>query len=191
MAENLKVTRYRNGDFIIDGTEIGDYSEEIAPKYRFVYNDNEENVNIYGRLYTWYVVNDERNICPVGWRIPTDKDFKELEYFLGMSMQNIDSICALDNEISGKLKEVGFSHWLSPNSGATNESGFTALPGGYRRRYANEFDYMGKYGCFWSSTEQDENNAWYRHLYSDTAGICRTYNLKNYGFSVRCIKDEG
>lgn len=190
MAENLKVTRYRNGDYITDGTGIGDYSNEEEPKYCFAYNDEEDNVATYGRLYTWYVVNDTRKISPEGWHIPSDEEWKELSIYLGMDEEIAELICVVDsNDISGKLKEEGNSHWFAPNVGATNESGFTALPGGYRRRYSDNFDYLGSYACFWATTEQNEEDAWYRHLYNDEIGICRTYNLKNYGFSVRCIKD--
>ena len=189
MAENLKVTHYRNGDPILDGTNIGDYSQELEPKYRFAYNDDEINIDTYGLLYTWYVVNDPRKISPVGWHIPTDEDFRELEVFLGMNIADSQLVCSLSNTISGKLKEEGTAHWNAPNSGATNESGFTALPGGYRRRFDKNFDYLGQFGCFWTSTEKNSTNAWYRHLYADTSGICRTYNLKNYGFSVRCVKN--
>ncbi len=190
MAENLKVTRYRNGDPIPDGSQIGDYSNEIEPQYRFAYNDNERYVAIYGRLYTWYVVNDERNICPIGWHIPSDEEYRELELYLGMSELDTGLICSLENNIiSGKLKERGTLHWNSPNVGATNESGFTALPAGYRQRYNDNFDFLGSYACFWTSTEHDGINAWYRHLYSETSGICRTRNLKNYGFSIRCVKN--
>ena len=189
MAENLKVTRYRNGDPIIDGTDLTDYSLESEPKYRFAYNDNENIVATSGRLYTWYVINDPRNICPEGWHIPSDEEFNELEVFLGMSEADTRLVCSLENNISGKLKEAGTNHWKAPNTGSTNETGFTALPGGYRRRYAQEFNFLGEYACFWTSTERNEIKAWYRHLYSDSAGICRTNNLKNYGFSVRCVKD--
>ena len=190
MAENLKVTHYRNGDPILDGTNIGDYSQELEPKYRFSYNDDDTNIDTYGLLYTWYVVNDPRSICPIGWHIPTDADFRELEVYLGMSTADSQLVCSLNNDISGKLKETGTEHWIALNAGATNESGFNALPAGYRRRFEKDFDYLGQFACFWTSTEKNGNNAWYRHLYADTAGICRTYNLKNYGFSVRLIKNR-
>jgi uncharacterized protein (TIGR02145 family) len=191
MAENLKVTHYRNGDPITDGSILGDYSSELAPKYRFVYNDDDLYADIYGLLYTWYVVADSRGIAPDGWHIPSDREYRELELYLGMNEADTGAVCSLEgNNIAGKLKETGFAHWYAPNSGATNESGFTALPAGYRRRFDKEFDYIGSFACFWTSTAYDELNAWYRHLYYDKSGICRTRNLKNYGFSVRCIKDK-
>ncbi len=191
MAENLKVTHYRNGDPITDGSTVGDYSEEFEPKYRFVYNDDVQYADTYGLLYTWYVVTDPRGICPEGWHIPSDSEFRELELYLGMDEADTGAVCQLEgNDIAGKLKEVGNAHWISPNVGATNESGFTSLPAGYRRRFDKNFDYLGSYACFWTSTEYNELNAWYRHLYNDKSGICRTRNLKNYGFSVRCIKDK-
>jgi len=191
MAENLKVTHYKNGDPVADGSMLGDYSSELEPKYRFVYNDNDRYAEIYGLLYTWYAVTDPRGISPDGWHIPTDEEYRELELYLGINEADTGAVCSLeDNDIAGKLKETGFAHWYSPNSGATNESGFTALPAGYRRRFDKEFDYIGSFACFWTSTTYDELNAWYRHLYHDKSGICRTRNLKNYGFSVRCIKNN-
>jgi uncharacterized protein (TIGR02145 family) len=187
MAENLRVTRYNNGDSISNGEKIGDYSDEIEPEYMFVYNDNASYANTYGRLYTWIVTIDERNVCPTGWHVPNDKEWTELELFLGLSILDTAKICDLNNNISGILKSKS-NTWLSPNLGATNESKFSAMPAGYRRRY--NFDKLGKFACFWSSSSHDYKNSWYRHLYNDKEGVCRTYNLKNYGFSVRCIKDK-
>ncbi|HAN19211.1 MAG: hypothetical protein A2X13_09585 [Bacteroidetes bacterium GWC2_33_15] len=189
MAENLKATNYQNGDLINDGSLVGDYSSESEPKYWFAYNDDLSNIETYGRLYTWYAATDSREICPEGWHIPSDLEWKTLQVFLGMNLSDIDIICDDNNTVGSKLKQIGTLNWSYPNTGATDEYGFTALPAGYRKRFNKVFEYKYEYACFWSNTENDLNNAWYRHLYNDKASICRTYNLKNYGFSVRCIKN--
>ena len=131
MGENLRRTHYANGEEIPDGTGAGDILGETDPKYWFVYDDDLGNLDIYGRLYTWYTVTDSRNVCPDGWHIPTDIEWTILT-------------SSLDGMIpaGGKLKEIGTSHWLSPNAGATNESGFSALPGG-GRNYSGIFDKIG------------------------------------------------
>jgi len=121
MAENLKTTHYANGDAIPDGTGAGDISGETDPKYWFAYVDDLNNVTTYGRLYTWYTVIDSRNVCPDGWHVPTDTEWTTLTDYLGGT-----------SVAGGKLKETGTTHWTTPNTGATNETGFTALPGGYR-----------------------------------------------------------
>jgi uncharacterized protein (TIGR02145 family) len=189
MVENLKTKHYNDGTEIPEGTSVGDYSSEISPEYWFAYDDNMANVDTFGRLYTWYVVNSSHNICPKGWHIPSDSEWNELQLELGMNNIDITLICDETNAIGGKLKEAGIIHWLFPNTGATDEYGFNALPAGYRRRYYKEFSYKGEYACFWTSTESFDSYAWYRSMYYNSANICRTYNFKNYGFSIRCIKD--
>jgi len=119
MKENLKVTRYRNGDIITPTNPATlDISGESAPKYQWAYNGDEGNVAVYGRLYTWYAATDLRNVCPSGWHLPTDTEWTTLTTFLGGF-----------KVAGGKLKETGSAHWQSPSTGATNQSGFTALPG--------------------------------------------------------------
>lgn len=189
MAENLKTTKYQNGDLINDGSLVGDYSGESEPKYWFAYNDDLSNIETYGRLYTWYTVDDSRDICPDGWHIPSDSEWNNLQLYLGMSPNDIDLIGESDNGISAFLKETGTTYWLSPNVGATNSSGFGALPAGYRRRYNKDFEYLGQRTFFWTSSAYNDANSFYRSLSYDTPNITRTYNLKNYGFSVRCIKN--
>ncbi|MFN8209104.1 MAG: FISUMP domain-containing protein [Bacteroidales bacterium] len=188
MAENLRAVDFQNGDPIPDGTGIGDYSGQASPLYRFVYSDNESNAPIYGRLYTYYAITDYRRVCPVEWHVPSETEWKKLMMELGMSSADVELIDYRQNTVAGQLKETGTVHWDSPNEGATNSSGFTALPAGYKRRLG-EFNYIHQHGFFWSSTSNDTDNAWYFSLAFDKAGIGRSFNLKNYGFSVRCIKD--
>ena len=190
MAENLKTQKYQNGDLIDNGSVLGDYSTETEPKYWFAYNDDLNNTAVYGRLYTWYVVTDPRKLCPIDWHVPSDSEWNLLEQNLGMTSIQVQLIEDISNTVGGKIKEVGMSHWLSPNTGATDGVGFKALPAGYRRRFYKDFDNKGEYACFWSSSAYDITYAYYRHLYNNKASINRTYNYKNYGFSVRCVKDN-
>ena len=177
MTENLKATHYANGDAIPDGTGVGDISGETNPKYWFAYDDNLNNVSTYGRLYTWYTITDSRNVCPDGWHVPSDAEWTELTDYLGGA-----------SVAGGKLKETGTTHWNTPNTGATNESGFTALPGGFYH-YDGYYDNIGYYVNFWSATEAGSCCAWYRGLYYDTSGIYPYGPDKKFGYSVRCIKN--
>lgn len=116
-----------------------------------------------------------QGICPKGWHLPSDAEWTQLINYLGDA-----------NVVGGKLKAT--THWDSPNTGATNESGFTALPGGYRSLNGT-FGYFGDYGYWWSSTEGNPSLAWNRSLYYNYGGVYRFLNYKDYGFSVRCVRD--
>jgi len=177
MTENLKTTHYVNGDVIPDGTGAGDISGEIEPKYWFAYEDNLDTVSIYGRLYTWYTVTDSRNVCPDGWHVPTDAEWTTLTTYLGG-----------ESVAGGKLKETGTTHWTTPNTGATNSSGFTALPGGVRDLNGT-FSGLGDYAYFWSATEYDSSRAWGRGLYYNYSVVSRGFHWEYTGFSARCLKD--
>lgn len=132
MAENLKVTHYRNGDVIPNVTDGPTWAGLTTGAY-CEYDNNVASVATYGRLYNWYAAVDTRNIAPDGWHVPSDEEWKQLETYLGMSQAEADAIGLRGSDEGGMLKETGTSHWDSPNTGATNESGFTALPGGHRR----------------------------------------------------------
>jgi len=178
MKENLKVTRYCNGDIITSTNPATlDISGESAPKYQWAYNGDEGNVAVYGRLYTWYAATDLRNVCPSGWHLPTDTEWTTLTTFLGGF-----------KVAGGKLKETGTSHWETPNYAATNSTNFTALPGGCCDTYDT---YGGIYhsGYWWSSTESTSSNAYYRLMYYAWGSTSRYAADKANGFSVRCIKD--
>ena len=125
MAENLKTTKYDNGDLI--ATTLADITLEVNPKYQWAYDNDEANVATYGRLYTWDAITDGRSVCPTGWHVPTDADFTTLTTFLGG-----------ESVAGGKLKESGFTHWLNPNTGATNESG-TDSPSGRLQKLRRYF----------------------------------------------------
>jgi len=188
MAENLKVTHYRDGTSITNVTDNTAWSALTTEAY-CIYNNNASNeIDTYGALYNWYAAVDSRNIAPDGWHIPTDDEWKELEMYLGMSQSEADGTGYRGTDEGGKLKETGTTHWNSPNTGATNETGFTALPGGYRYGNGNYYN-MGSFGYFWSSTESSSYSAWSRTLYCSSSGVYRLYYNKQDGFSVRCVRD--
>ena len=179
MVENLKTTKYSNGDLIGTTTPATlDIMSESTPKYQWAYNDEESKVATYGRLYTWYAVADSRNVCPTGWHVPSDAEWTTLTTYLG------------GLSVAGaKLKEKGTAHWESPNTGATNESGYTALPGGFR--YAEGlFSYIEKQCVLQSSSETDADNACSLMLQYDDANFGQScYSQKKQGYSVRCVRD--
>lgn len=179
MTSNLKTTRYSNGDLIGTTTlDTLDISETSTPKFQWVYAGKENNGNTYGRFYTWYAATDGRCICPSGWQIPSDNDWKTLIDFLGEG-----------TIAGGRMKVTGISFWQSPNLGATNSSGFSALPGGYRSYNGTYYD-MGSYGYWWSSKTGSKKLAQYFTLGFKSKAV-GSYNVdKAYGFSVRCVKSE-
>jgi uncharacterized protein (TIGR02145 family) len=190
MAENLKVTHYRNGDAIPYVIGDPDWRNLTTGAY-FYYDYNASNAAVYGCLYNWYAVHDSRNIAPTGWHIPTDEEWKTLEKYLGMSQASADATVWRGTDEGGKLKENGLSHWLSPNTGATNESCFSALPGGYRESGGGND--MGYSAYFWSSTESsvqyEDDLAWNRLLSWSNSQIRRYTDYKTDGFSVRLVSD--
>jgi uncharacterized protein (TIGR02145 family) len=181
MKENLKTTKYANGDVIGTTTPATlDIGMESRPKYQWASGSNESNVATYGRIYTGYATVDYRKVCPINWHVPTDVEWTELTTNLGG-----ESIAG------GKLKETGTTHWQSPNTGATNETGFTALPGGYRFN-GGIFDGIGLNGTWWSSTTINSSSAEIRQMaYNQTYArkVIYGWNM-NTGFSVRCVKDN-
>jgi uncharacterized protein (TIGR02145 family) len=174
MVENLKTTKYRNGDPIPNITDNNQWSNLSSGAYC----DNDNGSSPYGKLYNWFAVKDSRNIAPTGWHVPSDAEWTILTSYLGG-----------EEVAGGKLKEAGTTHWLSPNTGATNESGFTGLPGGFRNT-SGDFDYFGHGGFWWSSSEYSTTSAWDRDLNSNEAYVYRDDGSKEYGFSVRCLRDN-
>ena len=178
MAENLKTTRYRNGDPITE---------------QWAYNNDANNAAKYGRLYTWYAATDSRGIAPAGWHVPTDAEWTTLQNYLIANGYNYDGTTT-GNKIAKALAAT--TDWYTytgtgaPGADLTknNSSGFTALPGGYRNS-SGTFGYVGYYGYWWSSTEYDTAFAWYRFLYCSFDSLNRYNNTQSYGFSVRCLRD--
>ena len=177
MAENLKTTKYNDGTNIPLVTDISTWSNLSTPGYCWFNNNPANYMAIYGALYNWYSVKTEK-LCPIGWHVPDDAEWTMLSNYLGG-----------ENVAGGKLKETGLIHWLNPNSGATNESGFTALPGGNRTDYA-AFNDIGNFGYWWSATEYNNTYAWLRYLFYDNSTFKRVSYDNKSGFSVRCLKDE-
>jgi uncharacterized protein (TIGR02145 family) len=138
------------------------------------YDNNSSNCNTYGRLYDWQTA---LGACPSGWHLPSDAEWTALTTFLGG-----------ESVAGGKMKEAGTTHWSSPNSGATNSSGFTALPGGYRVNNVG-FSSLTDGALFWSSTETSSTNAWYWFLEASSEYVYRDNNDKALGFSARCVQD--
>ena len=180
MAENLKTTKYVNGDLI--GTTASatlDITGESTPKYQWIYDGIQNNLDTYGRLYTWYAVTDSRSVCPTGWHMPSDAEWSTLINYSGGAN-------AGDN-----LKETGTKHWVSPNTGATNKTGFTALPSGMRYNDGTNgiFKEFGSFGTWWSTTEHNLTDA-------DGFGTGSIFSLvyngnytKSNAYAVRCLAD--
>lgn len=187
-VENLKVTRYRNRD---DIPLVEGYDEwvNINSGACCAYNNDMDNVALYGLLYNWYAVEDDRNVAPEGWHVPSEEEWKDLERYLGMEERTITKTFWRGTDQGTKLKEEGIEHWVSPNSGATNETGFSAFPGGARLYAAGTFHFIGEEGCWWSRTEYNKY-AWSRRLGHDKLNIYRDYDYKQHGFSIRCVKSK-
>ncbi len=203
MKENLKTTHYADGTPLVDGTGAGNITGDYTTKYCFAYDDDISYVDTYGRLYTWAAVmngtpgsdanpSGVQGVCPDGWHVPSDEEWKELEMYLGMSEQQAYTTEWRGSDEGLKLKEGGISHWwgqLSSRVIGTNESGFTALPGG-SRWYNESFQHLTYRANFWSATESMNSFAWCRRLYYDKAWVYRYDDYKSRGYSVRCVKDE-
>ena len=145
-----------------------------------------ENYTTYGVLYNFSAT---MNACPEGWHLPSDTEWQQLEMYLGMTAEQANATGWRGTVEGGKLKEVGTVHWNSPNAGASNESGFTALPGGYRPNGGGFYD-IRVGGSWWTSSNSEyDNYAWGRNLSYNSSKIDRNYNDKSSGFSVRCIKN--
>jgi len=172
MAENLKSTYYTDGTPIPLVTDSATWSNLTTPGYCWYDNDSVTYADPYGALYNWYTVNTG-NLCPTDWHVPTDTEWTTLADYLGG-----------ENVAGGKLKETGTTHWVSPNEGATNESGFSALPGGSRI-----YSGIGYYGFWWSATEAYADKAVSRELDFDYSYFFEFNDPMKAGFSVRCIKD--
>jgi uncharacterized protein (TIGR02145 family) len=184
-ADNLATDQYRNGDLIPTGLDNTTWQNTTAGAYA-IYNNDPANDVTYGKLYNWYTTVDSRGLCPTGWHVPTDCEWMYLESSLGMSVADQETEGYRGTNEGGALKAT--TNWNSPNTGATNSSGFTALPGGYRY-YVGTYNYFGYFGYWWSSTEYASNLAWYRKLYYNDSSVSRNGYSKQLGFSVRCVRD--
>jgi len=181
MKSNLKVSKYRNRDNIPTGLSNSAWQATTSGAYA-IYNNDPVNDGLYGKLYNHYAVTDSRGLCPKGWHVPSDAEWTTLENQLGGS-----------DVAGGALKSTATQPtpggWNPPNTGATNSSGFTALPGGLRNG-GGDFNGMANHGCWWSSSVSSESNAWDYYLYFNNSAIYRYFTNRSVGFSVRCCRDK-
>lgn len=196
MVENLNEDKFRNGDPVPHAESDNAWNQaglNNQPAWCY-YNNDHANGEIFGKLYNYFAVVDPRGLAPEGWRIPSDADWSKLENHSGD--QGVASVkqkeeqfgVVMDFVAGGKLKEAGTAHWLSPNTGATNETGFTALPGGCRDM-TGSFQDVGDYGIWWSATQDTTSEAWNRRMHFINSSVHRYHQDKACGFSVRCVRD--
>ena len=179
MTRNLDVDHYRNGDSIRYCETQAEWQDAAAKKEGACcyYNDDPTIDTLYGKLYNWYAVNDTRGLAPKGWHIPSGKEFDTLVSCLGF-------------HAGGKVKESGYDHWEFPNYDATNESGFSALPGGISY-IDGTFEYLKTNGYYWASNEGSPTVAWAWGLSYVHASLYGIYDVnKGSGISVRCVQDK-
>ncbi len=181
MKENLITTHFNNGIPVENITDYFDWFSNIIGAYSW-YNNDISWKECYGALYNWYAVNSANGICPIGWHVPTDDEFTALTDYLGGT-----------NLAGGKMKSMRATpephpRWESPNTEATNESNWSAYPGGYRVSLGSFYD-LGSHGYWWSSTENSSTTAWYRYMYHSSSSVFRYSYTKNGGLSIRCLRD--
>lgn len=175
--QNLKSSKYANGDIITNVDDNTAWSQLNTGAWSY-YNKSSLNGSTYGKLYNWYAVDDSRGVCPTGWRVPTNTDWNNLGKALGG-----------DTLVGGKLKQTGTTLWSSPNTAATNQIGFNALPSGYRGN-------MGAYGSlasnayFWVRESYNGTEAVGRNITSNSKALFTEHNNKLNGFAIRCVKEN-
>jgi uncharacterized protein (TIGR02145 family) len=182
MAENLNTSIYRNGDAIPTNLDNATWQSTTSGAWAY-YGNDESYACPYGKLYNWSACVDARQLCPVGWHVPSDAEWTVLTDYLG------GEIVA-----GGKMKTTGNINgstglWYWPNEGATNSSGFSGAPGSYRHLSGEFGDIIGDWGRFWSSSEYDTYHAWFRQLDYFNDDALRAYSNKRFGLSVRCLRD--
>lgn len=176
MKKNLETDRYRNGDPIPQITDPEAWN--LAATGAWCYYNNDPVLGaVYGKLYNWHAINDPRGLAPTGWHVASQSEWETMFVQLGG-----------DTVAGGKLKETGTIHWTAPNTGATNVTGFTALPGG-NRSYNGSFSKLELWGIWWTSTDGDEYSAKQIGMFNDDGSATVTADRKAKGFSVRCVKD--
>lgn len=176
MSENLKTTHFNNGDPILQIADSASWHYNEKPAYSY-YDNNPDLQKVYGNIYNGHAIRDYRKVCPLGWHVSTSEEWKALMNDLGSS-----------NSSGGKMKEVGYEHWKAPNKGATNESGFNALPGGDRKVYGN-FNGLSEYSIWWTSTVGNNEANHIFILHYDIENVTASGANMPTGAYVRCVKD--
>lgn len=182
MVENLKTTKYNDGTNIPMVTDVSAWLSLTTPGYCWYDNDASTYKTPYGAHYNWWAAKTGK-LCPTGWHVPSDADFNTLTAFLGGN-----------TNAGGKLKEESTIHWKTPNEGATNETGFTALPAGTRDGAGGGYGQLGNVGMWWYINNSDTDPAYYFNIWYDYSKM-NSYNAysdghKRTGCSVRCLKDQ-
>lgn len=178
MAENLKTTRLNDNTEIPLHSDNKDWKALFSPAYFWYDNEEEANKNTYGALYNWYSVNTHK-LCPAGWHIPDDREWITFKKHLKGG----------ERIAGGNLKETDTIHWKSPNKRATNSSGFSALPAGFRDS-SGKFRDIGIYGGWWSITETSAAKACYWGVLNNYSTFGSGVSYKSDGFSVRCLRNK-
>jgi uncharacterized protein (TIGR02145 family) len=185
-SENLKTTRYQNGDTIQNITDAAKWNQVQYGAWSYYNNDINYNCP-YGKLYNGYAAIDTRNICPSGWHVPTDGEWNILIKTLDPIADTTCTYCYQSTIAGSKLKSATKIYWDNNNI-SNNESGFSAIGGGMRSD--GVFGYIRSNGYYWSKTKNNPNNSWDHYMYSGSANVTRDpYGNLNEGFSIRCIKD--
>jgi uncharacterized protein (TIGR02145 family) len=186
MGENLRTTKFSNGDPITQVQDSAQWFSIASPAWVSVSNVATFD-NPYGKLYNWYTVADARNVCPTGWHVPSDSDWSNLVHYVD-SLSTSTAMGVQSGTAGGKLKQAGTTSWVYPNTGATDEINFSALPAGIRQSNGH-FLGFGEQNFLWSSTAADGLNGYGRNVYSENSSVVRTYEDKRTGGTVRCLKD--
>lgn len=187
LKENLKTSHYSNGSIIQNITDGTAWSSLTTGAFCWYNNDSTSYNNVYGKLYNWHAVNDSCGLCPEGFHVPNESEWNIMGILLDNTIDT-NAMGLVGSDIGGKLKEAGTVHWTTPNAGATNISGFSALPGGFRL-YNGSYIGILENSVFWSSTEFNMSNAWRRTLYYEYSNMNRYFIPKSCGSSVRCVMD--
>ncbi len=192
MKDNLRTTRYSNGDII--GTTVPatlDISGESTPEYQWPSNGNEDNVPTYGRLYTWYAATDGRSVCPTGWHVPSDAEWTTLVTYLtdnGFGYQSSGDEVAMSLAATTNWTSDETAGNIGNDLSSNNTSGFTALPSG-ARTLTGSFYSFGDIGLWWTTTEYFAQYAWCRYLDYDGSNVYKSYNDEKNGWSIRCMQN--
>lgn len=190
MKENLRTTRYNDQTSIpLINNDQGWVTLGSNGARTWVKDDSATYATLYGALYNWHAVNHPSGLCPQGWRVPSDQEWKQMELFIGIPLENLDDFGGRGTYHGGMLKSIGTQYWRFPNKSATNLKGFTALPSGSRASNNGKFIYMSEMANFWTATADNPQTIWAREVHYLIGSVIRSQRSPATGYSVRCIKD--